>query len=276
MNDDRSLERAARAWLEVGPTRAPDRPVEAALAQIETTPQERAWPRPFGKVPAWRMDRVMTASAAVLVVALIGAVALLRADPGPGPAESPSPSPSSSIPPSDSPPPVASSVDVAPPVLTATFISPRNGFSVRYPGDWIVTAATTSWEAGAINLWGSAALDDLRGSTVRFAGTSQPLAAGQTPEEWLASYAAGSCLGPPSSWPTVPIGTATGQITANGCEAPGPPLGKGGRIFDAVVIVGGRAYNFTMEGELTPSDFVAVLAAVTLDPASAVDASPPP
>jgi hypothetical protein len=275
MNDDRSLERAARAWLEIGPTRAPDRPVELALAEIESTSQERAWPRPLGNVHAWLTDRAVTA-AAVLVVALIGTVALLRADPGPGPAVSPSPSPTSSIEPSVSPPPAASFVEVAPPVLTATFSSPRNGFSVQYPGDWVVTEATEPWQSGAVNLWGSAAVDELRGSTVRFAGTSQPLAPGQTAEDWLAAYAAGSCLGQPSSWPNVPIGSAMGWITANGCEVPDPPLAKGGRIFDAVAVVGGRAYNFTMDGELTPADFGAVLAAVTLDPASAVDASPPP
>ena len=36
MTDDRSLERAARSWIEAGPTRAPDRAVEAALLRIET------------------------------------------------------------------------------------------------------------------------------------------------------------------------------------------------------------------------------------------------
>ena len=41
MTDDRSLERAARSWLEVGPTQAPERAVEAALLRIQTTPQER-------------------------------------------------------------------------------------------------------------------------------------------------------------------------------------------------------------------------------------------
>ncbi len=278
MTDDRSLERAARAWVDEGPTQAPDRPIEAALALIEVTSQERAWPRPLGYVPIWFGDHstAAAAAAAAIAITLVGVVALLRFDPGPGPAVSPSPSPSASITPSDSPPPVASSVDVAPPVLTATFRSPRNGFSVTYPGDWSVTEATARWETGAINLWGSAALDEFHGSTVRFAGTSQPLASGQTAEDWLAAYSAGSCLGEPSNWPTVPIGAAIGYITADGCEVPDPPIGKGGRIFDAVAIVGGRVYNFMMDGELTPSDFVAVLAAVTLDPGSAVDASPPP
>ena len=41
MTDDRSLERAARSWIETGPTRAPDFVVEAALRRIDTTPQER-------------------------------------------------------------------------------------------------------------------------------------------------------------------------------------------------------------------------------------------
>ena len=40
MTDDRSLERAARSWLEPGPTQAPDRAVEAALLQIQTTTQD--------------------------------------------------------------------------------------------------------------------------------------------------------------------------------------------------------------------------------------------
>lgn len=275
MSDDRSIERAARDWLELGPSRAPDRPVKEALALIEVTPQERAWTGPFEH--AWaRRHRLAMTVATVVLVTFVGTLVLVRIDPGPGPAISPSPSPTASIDPSVSAPPAASSVEVAPPVLTAFFTSPRHGFSIQYPGDWIVTPATTSWQPGAINLWGSAAVDEFRGATVRFAGTSQPLEPGQTAEGWLVAYAVGSCLGEPSSWPAVPIDAATGYITADGCEVPDPPIGKGGRIFDAVAIVGGRAYNFTMDGELTPFDFVAVLAAVTLDPASAVDASPPP
>ena len=41
MTDDRSIERAARSFLEPGPTRAPEAAVEAALRLIQTTPQER-------------------------------------------------------------------------------------------------------------------------------------------------------------------------------------------------------------------------------------------
>jgi hypothetical protein len=72
MTDDRTLERAARAWLEEGPTRAPDRAVEDALQSIDSTPQDRGiWPR-------WRMNPMLprlATSAAISAAVLIGAFA---------------------------------------------------------------------------------------------------------------------------------------------------------------------------------------------------------
>ena len=74
MTDDRSLERAARSWIEAGPTQAPDRAVEAALLRIETTPQERDL-----RIP-WRFAQMTTparvAAAAVIGVLLVGGVLL--------------------------------------------------------------------------------------------------------------------------------------------------------------------------------------------------------
>ena len=72
MTDDRSLERAARSWLEEGPTRAPDRPVDAALARIQTITQERDLRIPWR--PRTMMDRL--AVAAVSAVLAIGALTL--------------------------------------------------------------------------------------------------------------------------------------------------------------------------------------------------------
>ena len=70
MTDDRSLERAARSWLENGPTEAPDRAVEAALLRIQTTPQERDL-----RIP-WRFPKMTTparvATAAVIGVLVVG------------------------------------------------------------------------------------------------------------------------------------------------------------------------------------------------------------
>lgn len=68
-HDDRSLERAARSWLDEGPTQAPDRTVEAALLRVSTTSQERDL-----RIP-WRLPNMnpITRLAAVLVV---GAIAI--------------------------------------------------------------------------------------------------------------------------------------------------------------------------------------------------------
>ena len=66
-NDDRSLERVARSWLEEGPTRAPDRPVNTALTRIQTTRQERdLW------IP-WRFPTMnpITRRAAIAVIGVI-------------------------------------------------------------------------------------------------------------------------------------------------------------------------------------------------------------
>ena len=96
MTDDRSLERAARSWIEAGPTQAPDRAVEAALLRIQTTPQERDL-----RIP-WRLPKMTTparvAAAAVIgVLAIGGAFYLISPSgrsnvgvPGPSPTASPS------------------------------------------------------------------------------------------------------------------------------------------------------------------------------------------
>ena len=51
MTDDRSLERAARSWIEAGPTRAPERAVEAALSRIETRHTRTGPPGPVEDQP---------------------------------------------------------------------------------------------------------------------------------------------------------------------------------------------------------------------------------
>lgn len=67
MSDDRLFERNARAWLDLGPTDAPDRVVESALLAIEKTNQERDLGIP------WRLPTMspITRLAAVLVVGAI-------------------------------------------------------------------------------------------------------------------------------------------------------------------------------------------------------------
>ena len=100
MTDDRSLERAARSWIEAGPTQAPDRAVEAALLRIQTTPQERDL-----RIP-WRLPKMTTparvAAAAVIGVLLVGGAFFTLGGTNqpvvgvPGPSASPAPSQSPS------------------------------------------------------------------------------------------------------------------------------------------------------------------------------------
>jgi hypothetical protein len=108
MTDDRSLERAARSWIEAGPTQAPDRAIEAALLRIESTSQERDL-----RVP-WRSPRMTTparvATAAVIGVLAVGAaIFVLRpagsSVGGPGPTPVPTISPAATVSPTPTPTP---------------------------------------------------------------------------------------------------------------------------------------------------------------------------
>ncbi len=102
MTDDRSLERAARSWLEIGPTEAPDRAVEAALLRIQTTPQERDL-----RIP-WRFPTMTTparvATAAVIGVLVVGGALFILGRPGQSDIGGPGPTATST--PSTSPTPV--------------------------------------------------------------------------------------------------------------------------------------------------------------------------
>ncbi len=125
---DNDFDQTARAWLDDGPTRMSDRALLSALAEIHTTRQRRAvW-------PAWRATPVSifirVASAAVLVVAVgLLAVNVVPRQPDGSSVGGPTPSPSA--------------VDF--PSLTRTFVSPRNGFSIKHPDGVALTPAKQLW-----------------------------------------------------------------------------------------------------------------------------------
>ena len=101
MTDDRSLERAARSFMEPGPTRAPEAAVEAALDLIATTPQERDWHVPRRTRPMNLATRLVAAAIALALVVVGGAI-LLR--PGGGSTVgNGTPRPSDAHPPSTAP-----------------------------------------------------------------------------------------------------------------------------------------------------------------------------
>ncbi len=71
------------------------------------------------------------------------------------------------------------------------------------------------------------------------------------------------------------IGGRAGLMLLDGCTKSGF-ITPDARLFDAVIIVDGRAYSFTMYGDVDRAYFLAFLATVTLDPGSARDPSPSP
>lgn len=262
MTDDRSLERAARSWLEGGPLEAPDRAVDAALLQIQTTTQERDWHVPWRTRPMNQTPRLLAGGAAIAIL-LVGGALLLHPGSNIGVG-----GPSPTIHPTASAMPSASAAASPPAVLTLTntFTSARHGYSVHYPSGWTVKDATKPWAAIGQNNWGSGINDELSNSTARFSGASQPLSKGQTADQWMTAYANG---GATSSWATVAIGGQAGKITFDGVPAAGGTVAPGGVMFDSVVVVGGRGYNFNMDGIVDRPTFEAFLATVVFDPGSA-------
>ena len=168
--------------------------------------------------------------------------------------------------------PVAPSAPGTVPPLTQTFRSPMMGYSVAYPVGWTVTAATEVWTPDAPNFWDDPAGDRIESQTAGVRGTSQKLAAGQSPEDWLNAYLAlaPTGCGEPEE---VPVDGETGTIDLNGCAGQGR---LGGRVFDVVVVSGDRGYDFTMEGDVDHDLLVAMLATVSFAPEEAREASPSP
>ena len=155
--------------------------------------------------------------------------------------------------------------------LAATFTSPTMGYSVRYPAGWTITPASQRWPLRHTSFWDTPDGDRLEGHAVGFRGTSQALAAGQSSGAWLSDYIMSSM--PCGTAEQVPVGDQTGTVDLNDCPAQGR---LGGRVDDVAVVVGGRGYNFTMEGQVDRTFWLAMLAAVTFTPQTAIDATPAP
>ena len=132
MNEN-DFDLAARAWLDDGPNRMSDHAVLSTLEEIHTTRQRRVLR------PAWRATPVSIfarmATAAVLVVAVgflaITVVPRLRTDRASAARHRRRRRPAADF-----------------PALTTTFVSPRNGFSVKHPERVTITPATNVWRLG--------------------------------------------------------------------------------------------------------------------------------
>jgi len=220
----------------------------------------------FGRRSPGALSGFLSLDAIALVLVVVVAGLLLFARPrqdGSGGPQTPT------VPASASPVPV--------PDLTETFVSTRNGFSVRYPAGWSIKAATASWLPNTFLPIGSPALDELKiQGGARLVGASQPLGAGQTEASWLAAfgqeYYLRRCSGDRAAWPRVMVDGRSGYLDLNACPLPADEsLSTPDIAFDAIVFAGGRAYRIGLDGAVDLGDFERVMATVRLDPTSAAD-----
>lgn len=260
MSVNHDLERRIADFYETeAPPAAPDWVLRDALATIDITPQRRVLVRvPWRFPPMNTYARFAVAAVAVIAIGAIG-VAVLRPGTTPdiGGALSPSPSATPSPVPSPSPPPA----------LTESYTSAVHGFTISYPTDWNVRAATEPWTAG-IPFQGSAFADVIGTPGNRFLlVASQPLG-GRSGEVWSDAVSSNpdwddTCE--PASEPVTIDGTS-GMIVTH-CDG----------TLTALVAVADRGYLVVLFGfNESEARFREILASMRFDPESAIDASPSP
>jgi hypothetical protein len=126
-SQQRDFDRIARAWLELGPNEAPERPIAAVLQAIETTPQVR---RPL-RWPTWRsatMSRItILAVLAGTIAIIVGGLVLSGGDRNESSTPPPAPTTDQGIVPSA----------VASPVSTATSSATQGPLPDTLAGGWV-------------------------------------------------------------------------------------------------------------------------------------------
>jgi hypothetical protein len=260
MNDDRTLERAARSWLEAGPTEAPDHAVEAALLRIQTTHQERDVRVPWRARSMFGISSRLLVAAAVAIAVAVGGALLLKpggnssvGGPSPAPsasnttsaASSPTVRPSPSSP--SAPTPTPTLVSVGP--LTQIHTADLYRYAIRFPADWQLKAGTGDGVADTVPSDLSLGRDDMYSDTANGSGhglmvTSAPLGAKRDLAGWSALV-------------THQVGTKFGAyLKLAACDQPtrtlvldGEPANEvdfqcpGGTWLWVTAIHGGRAYQ---------------------------------
>jgi hypothetical protein len=258
MTDDRSLERAARSWLEIGPTSAPDRAVEAALLRIQRTTQEPdlriRWRKPVMLTPAR-----LTALVAVGALVILGAVAMsglggtARTNPTTAPTVAPT---------------TAAAIPI--PNLDATYTSTRFGYSIGYPTGWAATAGNGLRSPVSEN-----GPDKISNGSVTLRVSSTRAPSSQSDRQWLESYCEDGfgdqafCATAIPNWPAIKFGKYPGYLSQADFKV---PAGDGGGIgFEAVALVGGRGYVVSIQGAVDMALFQAFIDTMQFDASSAVD-----
>jgi hypothetical protein len=162
------------------------------------------------------------------------------------------------------------------PALDAAFTSRQHGFTVAYPAAWaVLQQASESAPPDRMPVPQNPSLDAIGNADQRLSVTSRELDEGQSPTAWVQAFCAitrtdwsPACDQDPAAWERVPLANGDAWILVNGDTAATFPVGDS-REFIATAVSGGRAYEIRLEGNVERSLFDAILASITLDPASA-------
>jgi hypothetical protein len=222
-------------WLEDDPHTAPNQALDVVLAAFPSIKQRRALRVPWGYTDVSTSFKLAFAAAAI-VLAVVGSAYLIGRPPAePGVGGGPTPSPSSTA--------GTDPLDVS---RWRPFLSPRYGFSARYPTTFEAVPSVFQWQLpnAAGNMF-----DGFRdeGAVKWLNGASMPLPAGTTPDEWHAEYRRDvvedeqpwepeTCFAPREDWSSTTVDGVTAELRV-GCDA-----------LEAFVFVGGRVYVFGAYG----------------------------
>jgi hypothetical protein len=254
------------AWLEDGPTEAPDQVLPIVLASVQSISQRgRPIYRPWRSGPVSRPARALAAIAAVVGIVVTALLVVPRTTPpnmgGPFTAPSPSPNPASTH------------------IVTTWWdgLSVSGlGASFRIPPGWTDSPAAPPWAwqgspGTALELI-APAIDPERGALFI---ASQGMPAGMTPAKWWADYLRSDAGGGPAEcFPTSQSGYRTTTVDGQTAYVHG---GLAACSFtEAIVLADGRAYQVTAfdnldesPGVFDPELFAAFLSTIRFEPASA-------
>jgi len=262
MTDDRSLERAARSWIEAGPTQAPDRAVAAALLRIQTTNQEPdlwiRWRKPVMLTPA-RLIALVAVGALVIAgaFAMSGIGGTARTNPTAIPTTAPTAAPTA-----------AAAIPL--PNLDETYTSTRYGYSIAYPSGWLAIAGN-----GLRPPVSNAGADQISNGSVILHVSSTRISSAQSDAQWLESYCETNvgdkayCTAAVPNWPVIKFGRYPGFLSQADVQVPAED--GGGIGFEAVAFVGGRSYVASIQGTVDMAMFQAFIDTMEFDAPSVVD-----
>jgi hypothetical protein len=153
--------------------------------------------------------------------------------------------------------PARLSIDPGPlrtPPLTELFRSPAMHYSIKFPAGWTAMPASQTWHT-EWDTSGKPNVDELDGTSVVFTGASAPLASGQSPANWIASYLATAATNHCGLQEYMDFLGLVGLIYLGGCTSADVP----GLVYNAAVVIGGRGYSFSLKGKAGQELFVSML-----------------